>query len=305
MAIRSSLTTFGLAIVLTSMVALSARGEDARQAGPVGEPEGKERMQLHWLPIFVRGEPTANLIQMRLCRPATDDPVGVAVVNHGSPSRPSDRPTMRPSSCTAGVARYFLERQMIVAFPLRRGYGSSGTAFAEDFGACNRPRFGAAGLTSAADIGSAVRYLRSLPYVRGDRVLVVGQSAGGWGTIAYASLDQDNIAGFINVAGGRGGHNNNELNSNCRPDELIAAAGDYGKTARRPMLWLYTENDTWFNPKISGAMHAAFAKSGGQADYRLLPPWGKDGHDMFFGNNGSKTWGPLFDDYIKRVMPPG
>ena len=305
MAIRSFLTTLGLAAVLTSMVALSARADDARKAGPIGSPEGKERMQLHWVPVSVKGEPTSSLILMRLCRPNTDEPVGVAVVNHGSPPKASDRPTMKPSSCTSGVARYFLERQMIAAFPLRRGYGETGGAWAENYRTCSRANYGAAGLATAADIESTVSYLRGLPFVRGDRIMVVGQSAGGWGTIAYASLNPDNIIGFINVAGGRGGHNNGEPNSNCRPDELIAAAGVYGQTARRPMLWLYTENDSFFSPRISRAMHAAFVKSGGQAVYRLLPAWEKDGHNLFFGNDSSKIWGPIFDEYIKSVMPPG
>ncbi len=70
------------------------------------------------------------------------------------------------------------------------------------------------------------------------------------------------------------------------------------------MLWLYTENDALFNPRLSGAMHEAFIKSGGQATYRLLPAWGKNGHGLFFGNNGSKVWAPIFDDYIKSIMPP-
>lgn len=270
--------------------------DDQRKAGPIGTPEGGDRMQRHWVPVSIDGQPSGEFILVRICRPSTDTPVGVAIVNHGSPENSASRPSMKPIECSTGVARYFLGKQLIVAFPLRRGYGETGGAWAESYGSCNRPNFVPAGLATAADIGSVVDYVRGLPYVRGDRIIVFGQSAGGWGTIAYASLNPDRILGFVNFSGGRG--------ANCQTERLIDAAGTYGKTARQPLLWLYTENDALFNPRLSGAMHEAFVKAGGQATYRLLPAWGKNGHGLFFGNNGSKVWAPIFDDYIKSVMPP-
>jgi hypothetical protein len=54
---------------------------------------------------------------------------------------------------------------------------------------------------------------------------------------------------------------------------------------------------------MSEAIHAAFAKAGGQAQYELLAPWGKDGHQMFFGNAGSKIWSPVLDAYLKSNVP--
>lgn len=284
------------ASALFCAVAFSAIADEQRKAGPIGNPDGRERMQLHWVPVFTNGEPTADLILMRTCRPTTDVPVGIAVVNHGSPENSAARPSMKVIDCTTGVARYFLGKGLVVAFPLRRGYGESGGAWAETYGSCNRPDFVTGGLATAADIGSVVRYLRALPYVRSDRILIFGQSAGGWGTIAYASTNPKNILGLVNFSGGRG--------ADCRSERLIEAAGVYGKTARQPMLWLYTQNDALFNPRFSGAMHEAFVKAGGQATYRLLPRWGKNGHNLFFGNDGSKVWGPIFDDYIKSIMPP-
>jgi dienelactone hydrolase len=277
------------------MTALSAIAEQ-RKAGPIGTPEGRDRMQLHWVPILVSGEPTPDLIQMRICRPQNDEPVGIAIVNHGSPDKASARPAMKPIKCNSGVARYFLKKQLVVAFPLRRGYGESGGSWAENYESCNRPNFVTAGLATAVDIASVVSYLHTLPYVRSDRIIVFGQSAGGWGTVAYASTNPANILGFINFSGGRG--------ANCRSEKLIEAAGVYGTTAHQPVLWLYTENDALFNPSLSGSMYEAFIKAGGQATYRLLPAWGKNGHALFFGNNGSRVWGPIFDDYLKSIIPP-
>ena len=290
--------------ILTVMVGMSAAADEVRQPGPIGTPAGKERMQLHWVPMIVSGQVRDDVIQMRVCRPPTEDSVGIAVVNHGSPPNANERPKMTPTSCTSGVARYFLGRNLAVAFPLRRGYGASGGDWAEEYGPCNRPSYGRAGLASAADIGSAVAYLRGLPYIQGDRIMIFGQSAGGWATTAYASLSPQNIFALVNFAGGRGGHNKGQPNNNCRSDLLIEAAGEYGRTARQPMLWIYTENDSYFDPKVSGSMHVAFTRAGGRAQYRLLGAWGKDGHNLFLGNDGLKTWGPLIDDYLQSLGTP-
>lgn len=65
------------------------------------------------------------------------------------------------------------------------------------------------------------------------------------------------------------------------------------------MLWIYTENDSFFDPALAARMHAAFTAGGGQAQMERLGPWGRDGHNLFFGNNGSLTWGPL----VERFLP--
>src|SRR5258706_2200599 len=44
------------------------------------------------------------------------------------------------------------------------------------------------------------------------------------------------------------------------------------------MLWIYIENDTFFGPSLSNRMHEAFTAEGGKAEYRLMPPFGNEGH---------------------------
>lgn len=210
---------------------------------------------------------------------------------------------MKPGSCTSEVSRWFLSRGFALAFPLRRGYGETGGDWAENFGECNFPNFVGGGLASADDIDSAVRYVSGLAYIRADRVLIVGQSAGGWGTIAYASRNPEAIWGFVNMAGGRGGWHGGKPNSNCRADKLVEAAGQFGKTARKPMLWVYTRNDTFFSPELSQKMHDAFTAAGGKADYHLLGAFGSDGHGLFFGRDGSKIWTDPVQKYLATLPP--
>jgi dienelactone hydrolase len=237
-------------------------------------------------------------IPIRICRPAQGEPAPLVVINHGSPGVRSLRAQMQPESCSSEAAHWFLARFYIVAFPLRRGYGPAGGSWPEDYGACDAPDYFHAGLESVRDIDAAVEVLTRLPYVRPDNVVIVGYSAGGWGTIAYDSVAHPKVSAFVVMAAGRGGHKDGVNNRNCRPDAMIAAAGRYGATATTPMLWIYAQNDSFFDPALAAAMHQAFTAAGGQAQLEQPAAYGEDGHAMFQGANGSAIWGPMVEHYL-------
>src|SRR2546429_9478487 len=102
------------------------------------------------------------------------------------------------------------------------------------------------------------------------------------------------------MAGGRGGHHDNLPNSNCRPDMLAEAAGRLGRDASTPMLWIYTENDSYFSPSIAAALYDAFTHSGGKAEFDQLGSYSADGHRPLFGPGGSPIWGTVVARH-----PPG
>jgi homoserine acetyltransferase len=52
------------------------------------------------------------------------------------------------------------------------------------------------------------------------------------------------------------------------------------------MLWIYTENDTYFGPALSQRMASAFKAAGGNVEYHLLPPFGHDGHFLVDAADG-------------------
>ena len=77
-------------------------------------------------------------------------------------------------------------------------------------------------------------------FIKRDEVIIVGQSGGGWGAIALGSQNPESVRAIIGFAAGRGGHLNGKPNNNCAPDQLVAAVAEFGRTARVPMLWIYT-----------------------------------------------------------------
>ncbi len=267
-----------------------ARAAEREQAFAVSMTDTRgHTMQLKGRACYIEGAPPATLV----------------LINHGSPPNASDRLKMALGRCDQEAAQWFLQRGYVVAFVLRRGYGETGGEWAEQYGGCSGGQFFSAGLETAADIDATVRGLSSLPYVKPGGAVVVGQSAGGWGTIAYDSVSHPEVAAFVDMAGGRGGHRDDRPRNNCRPDLLVAAAGRYGKTASTPMLWIYTENDSYFEPRLARAMWQEFTAAGGQAEFVNPGAFDGDGHHLFFGAGGSAIWGQLVERYLaERGVTP-
>lgn len=242
---------------------------------------------------------STHYLDARLCRPANvDGPVPLVIIAHGSPPNGAERPRMHLASCSGEAEEWFLRRGYAVMMALRRGYGTTGGAWAETFGRCEHADFVKAGRETARDLDAQVAFGTKLPGIRADGVTVVGVSAGGWGTIAYDSLPHPLVTRFVVMAAGRGGHRNGMPNENCAPDRLAAAAGEYGKTASTPMLWIYAENDTFFAPHIADAEYAAFTANGGIATYVHAPRFRNEGHFLFGGRGGSEIWGPHVSEYL-------
>jgi hypothetical protein len=58
-------------------------------------------------------------------------------------------------------------------------------------------------------------------------------------------------------------------NEPCRPDLLKEMFGLYGKTAKVPSLWIYTENDKYFGPVYPKQWFAEFQKISCQSACRI------------------------------------
>src|SRR5262249_62215499 len=112
------------------------------------------------------------------------------------------RSAMTVLSCNSEAARWFLDRRFIVVASLRRGYGATGGSYVESSGSYGNPDFARSGLETARDIAATVDYAAALPFARPGGVVLVGQSAGGWGAIAYNTTPHPRVTAAINMAGG-------------------------------------------------------------------------------------------------------
>lgn len=223
-------------LTLALLAALSACATPPVSIDTLAAGQGSpQRDEVVTIPVTA-ADGAVSPIQTRICRPDSDAPARLVVINHGSPANGADRPRMQLGRCGSEAARWFLSRGYIVAFPLRRGYGANGGVAPEASPSCREADFVYSGLESARDIDAVVRHLAALPFVRPGQTVVLGQSAGGWGAVAYHSIPHPGVTAFISIAGGRGGHHQLQPNNNCHPERLVEAAGRFGATATTPML---------------------------------------------------------------------
>ena len=239
-------------------------------------------------------------------RPLGDGPFPLVVMNHGI-SLDANQRTMFPSVEYRDAAFWFARRGYFVISPLRYGassldakdVGLFGTVFGH-VGSCDNPNFRGPGLAIATLNEWIIENMQKKKQIIPGKAIVVGQSGGGWGSIALASRNPPSVSAVITFAAGRGGRVDGKPNNNCAPDKLVAATGEFGSTARVPMLWVYTENDSYFGPELTKRMHNAFTAAGGNAEYHLLPAFGNDGHFLIDSADAVPLWAPLVSQFLEK-----
>jgi dienelactone hydrolase len=201
------------------------------------------------------------------------------------------------------LAGWLVARGFVVLVPERPGHGATGGRYLEDQGGCDEADYAKAGRATADVIAAAAGFMRQQPFVRRDGVVIVGHSAGAWGALALAHEDPKIISAIIAFAPGRGGHANDFPNQVCAPHTLIAAAAEFGKRARVPVIWLVSANDTYFSPALSRQLADAFRAGGDKTEFRVLAASGGEGHWLAETESGIKIAAPELDRALKPLAP--
>ena len=242
----------------------------------------------------VRGVEQAS-IEVTVFKPEGVGPFPIVVLSHGSPRSAEDRRRQGRQRLVA-QSRRFVAMGFAVLVPTRRGYGESGGSWAEAYGTCSAPNYYSAGLETARDVRAAVDAVRGEPWADARRVVLAGQSAGGFGSVAASSQPFDGLVGVVNFAGGRGSQGPDDV---CGEDRLVEAMARYGSAARVPELWIYSVNDRFFGPGLARRMHTAFVRSGGRAELVEAPATGLDGHGYFA--RAMDDWAPRVAGFLQRI----
>ena len=241
-----------------------------------------------------------------VAHPVGKGPFPLAVMNHGVSLNVRDRGFF-PLVEFRDAALWFARRGYLVVAPTGSGYGAAALdvperglygVFYSKIGSCDNPNFRDAGMAVALLDKWIIDYMTEQKYVVPDSAIVIGQSAGGWAAIALSSQKLPSVRALIVFAAGRGGRVGGKPNNNCAPEKLVEATGEFGRTARTPMLWIYIENDTYFGPALSKRMHNAYTAAGGKAEYHLMPPFGDDGHFFFDSPDAIPQWSPLVARFL-------
>jgi len=244
------------------------------------------------------GRSYQHAITVTIFRDDARDKSPFLILNHGRAGNAFGRSRLGRARYP-GNSEYFVAQGFVVLVPTRVGYGVTGGPDVEDTGACNNRNFAPGFEAAAAQSMAVINYAKSQSYVDGSVGLLIGQSYGGATTVALAAKNIVGVRAAINFAGGSGGNPAVRPGSPCSPQSLAQTYADYGKTAKTPMLWLYSENDQYWGKALPHEWFEGFMQQGGAAEFVQLPPNGRDGHSSFTAN--PTAWKPHVERFLKSL----
>lgn len=245
-------------------------------------------------PFTANGQPVS--LEVVLFRPLQPGPYPTLVFHHGSTGNGSDPSLFGQTWVHKALAAWFVDRGWLVAFPQRRGRGSSDGLYDEGF----RPdRSGysceaAAALAGAAhaldDTDAITDWLLQRPDVDPARLLAGGQSRGGVLAIAHQARRPGIFRGVINFVGGWLGEGCGDFASVNRSLFVDGAA------AMTPSLWLYARNDSFYSVAHGRSSFDAFIAAGGIGQFHeLARAAGLEGHFLI---NDPPLWNAAMAAFI-------
>jgi dienelactone hydrolase len=231
------------------------------------------------------------MLQVTYFTPDGPGPFPLAIVNHGASS--NGRPEAMQRYRLTFAADYFLSRGYAVALPMMRGFaGSPGPAVRRG---CD---VAALGLLNGRDIAAVIDALAERPEIDASRIVVSGQSMGGWNTLAFGLVGHAGVKGLVNFSGG-------VREGDCAKQDasLIAAAASLGRSPL-PSIWFYGDNDKVFPHATWQAMYDHYIKAGGRAELVAYGSFMDDAHQMLSHPESLPIWAPRLDGFLARVGLP-
>jgi dienelactone hydrolase len=283
-------SNFGI-VFLLALIAQPWLGGAAKADTPFTVEEG-------WLRVPIDGREFR--LAVHVFRPNGAQPFPLVVIHHGTPVNIADA---RKEKLGFSIAsRWFAKQGYIVVVAQRPGFGESDGPYLEPSGPCSRRDYVHEGRETAAVESAIVRTASRLPGVDPAKIIVVGQSAGGFGAIALGDAPPPGVVGIISFAGGRGGDDHEHICSGA--DRLAQAAATFGQTNQVPQLWLYAVNDHFFPPVVAHLLFDAY-KAGSKPAVRFveLPPFDGDGHKVL-GYADPTVWANPVAAFLSDVQEP-
>jgi dienelactone hydrolase len=228
-------------------------------------------------------------------------PYPLLVLNHGRSAKAAEMVNTKAADYGAAV-RWLTGFGFLVAVPIRVGYGASGGPDVENSGDCHTKNYPPVYQAAAVQTLAVLAQLRAREDAAKDRAVVVGQSFGGATAITVAALNPAGVQATINFAGGGGGEPETRPMKPCGEARLKSLFEGYGKTARIPTLWLYSENDLFWGPKLPLEWFEAFKAAGGQGEFAAFPPVSDNGHRLM--SRGTQLWQPRVREFLISIGYP-
>jgi dienelactone hydrolase len=237
-------------------------------------------------------------------------PWPVVVFSHGRAGTLEERAALK-APVSSALVRYWHGKGYAVVAAVRPGYGDNTAEDPEDHGArwngnvCSGAAdFRKTAQAAAHTISQIQEWLPSQPWANKERIVLVGQSVGGFASVAACGQNLPGVVGCINFSGGSGGNPRTSPGASCQPDRIGEVLSSAASTTRAPSLWLYAANDLYWGPDAPKKWHQAHvqaATAAGQkntADFYAAPAVAQDGHRLLAA--GTNYWQPVLNNWLKK-----
>lgn len=247
-------------------------------------------------PFTEAGEPVS--LEVVLFQPLAGQRFPTIVFNHGSTGNGSDPSRFGLTFTSKSIARYFVERGWMVAFPQRRGRGASDGLYDEGFApdrsgySCQRDIALAGAERAMQDVDAVTEWLRARLDVDTTRILIGGTSRGGILSVASVARRPDVYVAAINFVGGW-------IAEGCGDHlDINRALFESGAGFPGESLWLYGRDDSFYSVDYSRANFEAFTARGGLGEFRVFTRApGLNGHFLI---NDLSLWEQAMDQFLAR-----
>ncbi|MDE2421112.1 MAG: prolyl oligopeptidase family serine peptidase [Gammaproteobacteria bacterium] len=276
-------------ISLGSQAAYATRDEDIDRGSSALQaqvPDVHEKI----LKVPLYSSPTIRL-QVTVYTPDTTGPFPMVILNHGNADEP---PKDQPRSRLSFASLYFLSRGYAVVQPMMRGYaGSEGK---QNLNGCD---VAAGNMHNAEDIASVIYYMGKQPYIDGSRVIVAGQSFGGFNSLAVGTLNIPAVKGIINFNGGSG-----IKECSDQVDRMVDTAGYFAARTKLPSIWFYGSNDRLIPESTWRAAYHRYTLLGGDARLVAIGNFKDDSHNFLGHIEGISIIQTPLDDFFHELGLP-
>jgi dienelactone hydrolase len=240
---------------------------------------------------------TGDMIITHYRPPSGNGPYPLVVMSHGRSTDKRDEPSRFRS---VRIARYWVRRGFAVIVPTRLGYGATGIEPDTELSgrSCEDRTYVPMSEAAAHQIATAIAFGKTLPWIDKSKIILMGQSVGGLATTVANAKGHAGVIAAVNSAGGSGGNPAKNPGKPCAPERLATVYEAAGKTAKTPMLWLYSQNDKYWGTSLPRQWHKSYTAAGAKAEFVMLPANGDDGHKQL---EFLSLWRPHVDRFIATL----
>lgn len=263
----------------------------ARAQEPLREEPGFLRVQI--------GDRAARLETLIVRPDAASGRLPLALITHGKAPSNTRMGDLRAANY-APIARDLARRGWLAAVIVRRGFGQSDGPFSAEGAGCSLPDMSQRFENDAKELEAALKALTERPDVAPDRIIALGESAGGAAVMALAQRRPPGLKAVVNVAGGL------DL-SDCVEkgrDALVATIRHWPWKDTLPQLWVYAGNDDLFPPSLVDRMRAAALDRGGDVRLIALPDVSPRGHAILQNGRARFVWLREMDTSLRAWKLP-